>query len=89
VSTTESTSSTGALVASVTGSSPAASAGVNAGDVVTAFDGKKITGSSGLVAAIAGRSPGDSVTLTIRRGSASRTLTVTLGTQPTSQSSAQ
>jgi putative serine protease PepD len=89
VSTTESTSSTGALVASVTGSSPAASAGVKAGDVVTALDGKKITGSSGLVAAIAGRSPGDRVTLTIRRGSASRTLTVTLGTQPTSQSSAQ
>ncbi|HEY0345151.1 MAG TPA: trypsin-like peptidase domain-containing protein [Solirubrobacteraceae bacterium] len=89
VSTTESTSSTGALVASVTGGSPAASGGVKAGDVVTAFDGKKITGSSGLVAAIAGRSAGDEAELTIRRGSASRTLAVTLGTQPTSQSAAQ
>ena len=89
VSTTASTSSTGALVASVTGGSPAASGGVKAGDVVTAFDGKKITGSSGLVAAIAGRSAGDKAELTIRRGSASRTLAVTLGTQPTSQSAAQ
>jgi putative serine protease PepD len=89
VSTTESTSSTGALVASVTGGSPAASAGVQAGDIVTALDATKITGSSGLVAAIAGRSPGDKVKLAIRRGSKSRTLTVTLGTQPTSQSSSQ
>jgi putative serine protease PepD len=89
VSTTESAGSTGALVASVTGGSPAGSAGVKAGDVVTAFDGKKITGSSGLVAAIADRSPGEKAQLTIRRGSASRTLTVTLGTQPKSQSSAQ
>jgi putative serine protease PepD len=89
VSTTESTSSTGALVASVTGGGPAASAGMQAGDIVTAFDGTKITGSSGLVAAIAGRSPGDKVRLAIHRGSESRTLTVTLGTQPTSQSSSQ
>ncbi|MCW3047050.1 MAG: hypothetical protein JWO74_1334 [Solirubrobacterales bacterium] len=87
VSTTESTGSTGALVASVTAGSPAASAGVNAGDVVTAFDGQKISGSSDLVAAIAAKAPGDKVDLTIHRGSASRTLTVTLGTQPTSQSS--
>jgi S1-C subfamily serine protease len=71
VSTTESTGSTGALVASVTGGSPAAFAGVKAGDVVTAFDGNRITGSSGLVAAIADRSPGNKVKLAIRRGSAS------------------
>jgi S1-C subfamily serine protease len=87
--TTASTASTGALVASVTGGSPAASGGVQHGDVVTAFDGRKITGSSGLVAAIAGRSPGDKVQLTVRRGSGSRTLTVTLGNQPRSQSPAQ
>jgi putative serine protease PepD len=89
VSTTASTSSTGALVASVTGGSPAASGGVQPGDVVTAFDGRRVTGSSGLVATIAGRSPGDKVQLTVRRGSGSRTLTVTLRTQPRSQSSAQ
>jgi S1-C subfamily serine protease len=56
---------------------------------VTAFDGRRVTGSSGLVATIAGRSPGDKVQLTVRRGSGSRTLTVTLRTQPRSQSSAQ
>jgi putative serine protease PepD len=87
VSTTESTSSTGALVGSVTPGGPAASAGLNGGDVVTAFDGRKISGSSDLVAAIAAKAPGDKVDVTVRRGSGSRTLTVTLGTQPKSQSS--
>jgi S1-C subfamily serine protease len=87
VSTTESTSSTGALVASVTAGSPAASAGLHAGDVVTAFDGQKISGSSDLVAAIGAKAPGDKVDVTIRRASGSQTLTVTLGTQPKSQSS--
>jgi putative serine protease PepD len=87
VSTTESASSTGALVGSVTPGGPAASAGLNGGDVVTAFDGQKISGSSDLVAAIATMAPGDKVDVTVHRGSGSLTLPVTLGTQPKSQSS--
>jgi putative serine protease PepD len=72
----------------VTAGGPAASAGVKAGDIVTAIDGKQITGSSDLVAAIAGRHPGDQLKLTVRRGSGTQTLTATLGTQPTTQRSA-
>jgi membrane-associated protease RseP (regulator of RpoE activity) len=87
VTTTESTSSTGAPVASVTAGSPAASAGLNQGDIVTAFDAEKISGSGDLVAAIAAKAPGDKFDVSIRRGSESRTLTVTLGSQPKSQSS--
>jgi S1-C subfamily serine protease len=87
VSTTESTGATGALVGSVASGGPAASAGVKAGDVVTSIDGKRITGSSDLVAAIADRAPGDRVELTVRRGSETLTLTATLGTQPTRQHS--
>jgi S1-C subfamily serine protease len=87
VGTTQSTGTTGAGIGSVTAGSPAASAGLKAGDVVTAIDGKKITGSSDLVAAIAGRAPGDRIQLTVRRGSNTLTLTATLGTQPTTQHS--
>ena len=82
VSTTDSTSTTGALVSSVASGSPAASAGLKAGDVITAVDGKQITDSSELVDAIANRQPGDQVKLTVRRASNTLTLTATLGTQP-------
>jgi putative serine protease PepD len=85
VSTTQSTGTTGASVGAVTAGGPAASAGVKAGDVVTAVDGKRITGSSDLVAAIAGHHPGDQIKLAVRRGSSTLTLTATLGTQPATQ----
>jgi putative serine protease PepD len=87
VGTTQSTGTTGASVGSVTAGSPAASAGLKVGDIVTAIDGKQITGSSDLVAAIADRSPGNRIQLTVRRGSNTLTLTATLGTQPTTQRS--
>jgi putative serine protease PepD len=87
VGTTQSTGTTGAGVGSVTAGSPAASAGLKAGDIVTAVDGKQITSSSDLVAAIAARAPGDRIDLTVRRGSNTLTLTATLGTQPTTQHS--
>jgi putative serine protease PepD len=61
---------------------------VRTGDVITAVDGRAITGSGGLVAAIAGHSPGQQVALTVRRGSGTQTLHVTLGTQPKSTGSA-
>jgi putative serine protease PepD len=86
VSTTQSTSATGALVASVSADAPAASAGVRSGDVITAVDGTKIADSNGLVAAIADHDPGDQIKLTVRRGSDTLTLTATLGTQPTTRS---
>jgi putative serine protease PepD len=87
VGTTQSTGTTGASVGSVTAGSPAASAGLKTDDVVTAIDGKQITGTSDLVAAIAGHSPGDKINLTVRRGSNTLTLTATLGTQPATQGS--
>jgi putative serine protease PepD len=87
VGTTESTATTGAGVGSVAAGGPAASAGLKVGDVVTAIDGKQITGSSDLITAIADRKPGDRINLTVRRGSATQTLTATLGTQPASKGS--
>jgi S1-C subfamily serine protease len=46
-----------------------------------------VTDSNDLVAAIAAHHPGDKVAVTVRRGSGTEHLTVTLGTQPAQQGS--
>ena len=86
VSTGDTTGTSGAAVGDVVQGGPAATAGLRAGDVVTAIDGKPIEGSADLVAAIAAKSPGDSIVLTVRRGSGTETITATLGTQPAQRS---
>lgn len=84
VSTSDASGVDGAAVAEVTAGGPAATAGLRAGDVVTAVDGTPVAGSDDLVAAVAGRSPGDAVELEVTRDGQSLGLTVTLGTQPAS-----
>jgi putative serine protease PepD len=83
---TATATSAGAQVGTVAANGPAADAGVRAGDVVTKFGGTTIRDGGDLVAAIAGHKPGDRVDLTVRRGSSTKQLTVTLGTQPTQRS---
>jgi putative serine protease PepD len=82
VSSSDAAGTPGAVVASVTSGSPAADAGVKAGDVVTAVNRTAIGRSGDLLAAVAARSPGEKLELTLRRGSGTQTMTVTLGTQP-------
>jgi putative serine protease PepD len=82
-----STTTPGAVVSSVSSGGPAASGGLRAGDVITSLDGTTVRDSSSLVAAIASHKPGDKVDVTVRRGSNTVHATVTLGTQPTQQSS--
>jgi putative serine protease PepD len=72
----------GAQVASVSGGSPAAKAGLRAGDVITAFDGDSVESPDALTAAVSAKSPGDEVTVTYTRDGDSRTAQVTLGTRP-------
>ncbi len=72
----------GAQVASIQSGSPAAAAGLRAGDVVTAVGGKSITSANDLTSAIVAAEPGDRVRLTVRRDGAARTITATLGTRP-------
>lgn len=67
---------TGVLVTGVTEDSPAAKAGVKAGDVITAIDGEKVDGSGDLTRAINKKKDGD-VTLTVIRNKNQRTITVT------------
>jgi putative serine protease PepD len=72
----------GARVASVRSGTPAAKAGIKAGDVITKVDGTSVGSSDELQQAIDGRKPGDRVTLEIRRGGKTVTVHVTLGTRP-------
>ncbi|MGL5866394.1 MAG: S1C family serine protease [Dermatophilaceae bacterium] len=57
---------------------PAADAGLRAGDVIVAFEGKPVTGQGELVVAIRARTIGDKVTLTVRRGGKDRDVTMVL-----------
>jgi S1-C subfamily serine protease len=78
------TRTAGAAVADVTSGGPAADAGLRAGDVITKIDNTTITDANDLVAAIAAHRPGEDVELTVRRGSDTIELTVTLAEQPQS-----
>jgi len=75
-------SGAGAQVAGFAAGGPAQRAGLRAGDVITALDGRAVADASGLASAIGAHRPGDQVRLTVERGGARQTVTVTLGTQP-------
>ena len=72
----------GAQVGQVVSGAPAADAGIRTGDVVTAIDGKAITGADALVTAVDGKKPGDTVTLKVRHGGSTSDVKVKLGTRP-------
>ena len=66
----------GVLVTSVLDDSPAAKAGLKAGDVITAIDGEKVEGAGDLAQGINKKKDG-AVTLTVIRNKNQRTITVT------------
>jgi serine protease Do len=72
----------GALVAQVVPRSPAAAAGVNEGDVITAFQDAVVQGPTDLTRRVAGTRPGTDVTLRIVRRGGERTVTATLARLP-------
>jgi putative serine protease PepD len=72
----------GARIGQVRGGTPADSAGLRAGDVVTKVDGQAVSGADDLRRIVTEHEPGDKVTLTVRRGDSTKTLTVTLGARP-------
>lgn len=73
----------GAGVASVADGSPAASAGLRSGDVITKLgQDNAITGSESLMAAVRGHQVGDKITLTVIRDGQSQTIDVTLANAP-------
>jgi putative serine protease PepD len=71
----------GALIARVSPGSPAAKAGLVAGDTVTAIDGTQVPDASTLIEATAAHKPGDVVKLTVQhQDGTTSTVSVTLGT---------
>jgi len=68
----------GALVRGVETGSPAEKAGVEAGDIITKFDGKPIEKSSDLPRMVGGTKPGTKSSLTVFRRGATKDLSVTI-----------
>jgi serine protease Do len=72
----------GALVAEPQAGSPAVKAGIKAGDVITAVDGKPVADARDLARKIGAMSPGTTVKLTIFRDGADKTVSLALGKMP-------
>ncbi len=77
---------TGAEIKSVVAGTPAAKSGLQVGDVIVAIDGEPVGGMDAAAATVRALAPGQSVTLTVVRGSKAFTVDVTLGTMPASTS---
>jgi putative serine protease PepD len=67
--------------------SPAAKAGLQAGDVITAVNGATVNSVNQFVATIANYAPGRTVTLTVKRNGETKSIKLTLGAQPASATS--
>jgi len=72
----------GALVSELTPQSAGGKAGLAAGDIITALDGERITGSAQLRNMIGQKKPGTNVRLTYIRDGQERSIAVTLDAQP-------
>ncbi len=72
----------GALIASVSSDSPAAKAGLQPGDVITAVDGKPVHNPRDLAMLVAADRPGSDAKVDILRDGASKSVDVSLATLP-------
>ena len=79
----------GAIVSRVEEGSPAARAGLKAGDVVLAVDGKAVRDARDLSRQIAFMGPGTTATVQVWRDGASRDLSVTIGRLPGDRAAAE
>ncbi len=70
--------SVGAMVRGVEPGSPAEKAGIEAGDIITRFEGKAIEKSSDLPRLVGGTKPGTKSTITVFRRGASKDLSITI-----------
>lgn len=76
------TGENGALVSNAQADSPAKKAGVVAGDIITAVDGKEVASPKELARIIGGIAPGKAVDVTVWRDGKSETVKVDLGELP-------
>jgi serine protease Do len=76
---------TGALIGDVTPKGPADKAGLKSGDLLTEFNGKKVTDSRRLKLEVARTQPGQTVPVKILRDGSAKTFEVTIKTLPGSE----
>ena len=74
--------SASARVVSIRSGTPAAKAGLRAGDTITSLGGTKISSSDDLRSAINARKPGDRVSVAYVRNGKRHTISLTLGSRP-------
>jgi S1-C subfamily serine protease len=67
----------GAVIRSVQPDGPAARAGLRQGDVIIAIEGRPMANPAAVVSAIEKRGVGETLTVTIRRGDASKKVSLT------------
>jgi putative serine protease PepD len=79
VTVSDATTTSGALIRSVTAGGSAADAGLKAGDVVTKVGDKYVDGADALIAHVRSQAPGSKVTVTYVRDGKTATAEVTLG----------
>jgi putative serine protease PepD len=75
-------SSGGAQISQVQPGGPAAAAGLQAGDVVTAINGKQVSSTAQFIQDVDADAPGTTITLTVKRGGNTQQLQLKLGTRP-------
>ena len=76
------TGTTGVRLTEVRSGTPAADAGLQTGDAVTAIDGKAVTKAAELSGAIDAKRPGDTVSITYLRNGKTKTVEVKLAARP-------
>ena len=76
----------GAYVSAVQQGSGAEAAGIQAGDIITKFDGESVTSASDLTMAVRSKNVGDTVSVEVNRDGQTLSMDVTLGSDSSSQS---
>ncbi len=82
VDTSVASADVGARLSAITPGGPADDAGVVTGDLVVEVDGRRIANGEAFIVAIRQRTPGETVSLVVQRGTSRRTVTVTLDGRP-------
>jgi putative serine protease PepD len=77
-------STNGAQVTQVETGSPAARAGVKPGDVITAINGHTVASTEDFIATVGNFGPGQAISMTVKRGTVTHQVKLTLGTRPAS-----
>ena len=72
----------GARIAFVEPSGPAKKSGLRVGDIITHIDGQPMDDSTMVITTIRSYMPGDTISITVRRGSGTASVKVTLGSRP-------